>query len=236
MGDYSRMANYYDVIMTSGYYDYKKIVDDLTVNIQQQRILEIGCGTGLILEEIARRQPEISITGLDLTEAMLAIATIRLTPYPNVKLVHDDVMRMVLGQRYELVFSYGGVWFFIDDGEKEPFLVSHIYDKDSDRIGLERLVSHISEGGQLYLGVQGPNIDYSKVISNGMVYSQKLEWLDDGFIKHYSLTSGAKVVMEQTLKLRTYPMAEALRIFAAYGLRARPQATRAGKFLVFDKC
>ncbi len=29
MGDYTNMAGYYDVIMTSGYYDYAKIVDSL---------------------------------------------------------------------------------------------------------------------------------------------------------------------------------------------------------------
>ena len=28
MGDYTNMSNYYDLIMTSGYYDYKKIVND----------------------------------------------------------------------------------------------------------------------------------------------------------------------------------------------------------------
>ena len=29
MGDYTNMSGYYDLIMTSGYYDYQKIVDHL---------------------------------------------------------------------------------------------------------------------------------------------------------------------------------------------------------------
>ena len=29
MGDYTNMSSYYDVIMTSGYYDYAQIVNDL---------------------------------------------------------------------------------------------------------------------------------------------------------------------------------------------------------------
>ena len=29
MGDYTRMSAYYDLIMTSGYYDYDAIVDEL---------------------------------------------------------------------------------------------------------------------------------------------------------------------------------------------------------------
>ena len=74
MGDYSNMASYYDVIMTSGYYDYAKIVDNLLLLDNVQQVLEIGCGTGLILEELARRKPQIQISGVDLTAPMLAIA------------------------------------------------------------------------------------------------------------------------------------------------------------------
>ena len=48
MGDYSNMARYYDVIMTSGYYDYAKIVDNLVLQDSVEKVLEIGCGTGLI--------------------------------------------------------------------------------------------------------------------------------------------------------------------------------------------
>ena len=55
MGDYTNMAGYYDVIMTSGYYDYAKIVDSLVAHHPQRNVLEIGCGTGLILEELAKR-------------------------------------------------------------------------------------------------------------------------------------------------------------------------------------
>ena len=80
MGDYTSMSTYYDVIMTSGYYDYKKIVDGV-LNQPSANILEIGCGTGLILEEIAKRNPAISLTGMDLTQAMLNIAQKRLESF-----------------------------------------------------------------------------------------------------------------------------------------------------------
>ena len=49
MGDYTNMSSYYDVIMTSGYYDYAEIVDDLEQHGPFAHILEVGCGTGLIL-------------------------------------------------------------------------------------------------------------------------------------------------------------------------------------------
>ena len=83
MGDYSNMASYYDVIMTSGYYDYAKIVDNLVLQDQVEKVLEIGCGTGLILEELARRKSSIQISGIDFTGPMLDIAKKRLQPFEN---------------------------------------------------------------------------------------------------------------------------------------------------------
>jgi len=78
MGDYTNMSAYYDVIMTSGYYNYAQIVDELEGHGPFTSILEVGCGTGLILEEIGKRQPQTPILGIDLTQAMLDIAQQRL--------------------------------------------------------------------------------------------------------------------------------------------------------------
>ncbi len=55
MGDYTNMSDYYDVIMTSGYYDYEKIVENILIDRSVKSMLELGCGTGLILEELAQR-------------------------------------------------------------------------------------------------------------------------------------------------------------------------------------
>ncbi|MEN9712815.1 MAG: hypothetical protein RLY90_1076, partial [Pseudomonadota bacterium] len=112
MGDYTNMSDYYDVIMTSGYYDYPQIVDQLLKGQTGQRVLEIGCGTGLILEELAKRQSQAVISGIDLTEAMLKIAQERLKPYQNVSLSQQNVCYLNLPQQHDLAFSYGGVWYF----------------------------------------------------------------------------------------------------------------------------
>ena len=70
MGDYTNMAGYYDLIMTSGYYDYDQIVSQLMQKANFRRVLEIGCGTGLIIEALAKRRPDVEIAGIDLTQAM----------------------------------------------------------------------------------------------------------------------------------------------------------------------
>ncbi len=97
--DYTNMSAYYDVIMTSGYYDYQGIVDGLMNHQPVSTILEIGCGTGLILEEFAKRQPHVAITGVDLTQAMLDIAKPRLQAYPQVKLSQENVVEFDLKQQ-----------------------------------------------------------------------------------------------------------------------------------------
>ena len=104
MGDYSNMANYYDVIMTSGYYDYAKIVDNLVLQDNLQNILEIGCGTGLILEELAKRKPNIQISGIDLTAPMLEIAKKRLQSFKNVALSKQNVCHLSLSTTHDLAF------------------------------------------------------------------------------------------------------------------------------------
>ena len=130
MGDYTNMSGYYDLIMTSGYYDYPKIVNALLESPNFRSVLEMGCGTGLILEELAQRKKDIAITGFDLTEAMLVIAKQRLSVFPEVRLVQQNVTELDLHQQYDVAFSYGGVWYFVMDGVNEPFLVSHIYDHE----------------------------------------------------------------------------------------------------------
>ena len=218
MGYYTNMSAYYDVIMTSGYYDYPKIVDHLMKGKTVKTVLEVGCGTGLIIEELAKRYPDIPITGIDLTPEMLSIAENRLGEFRNVNLSQQNVCQLKLSQSHELVFSYGGVWYFVVEQGKEPFMVSHIASHEDNVIGLQKMASCISSGGRLKLGTQGPHHNYAKTISNGMVYSQEILPLENGFIKHYFLNDGEKRVMEQTIHYSTYPYEEACKMLAAVGL------------------
>lgn len=235
MGDYSNMANYYDVIMTSGYYDYEKIVNNLVTHQPLHHVLEIGCGTGLILEELAKRQPHVRIDGIDLTQPMLDIAKQRLASFSNVSLSQQNVCELVLGHEHDLAFSYGGVWYFVIDGDQEPFLVSHIPDDAANHAGFEHLSRCVANNGTLLLGIQGPHHDYETVISNGMVYSQKIEPTPIGFTKHYYLKDGAQTMMAQTVNYRTYSFAQAQEMMALYGFSYAPEQNRGKLFLGFNK-
>jgi len=55
-----------------------------------RRILEVGCGTGRNLAELARRFPEAQITGVDLSAPMLELARRKTQGFgPRVQLLHQ---------------------------------------------------------------------------------------------------------------------------------------------------
>lgn len=232
--DYTNMSAYYDVIMTSGYYDYPGIVDSLLSHPPIQNVIEIGCGTGLILEEIAKREPNMRLKGIDLTQAMLDIAHQRLQKYSNIDLAQQNVVDFNLGEQFDVAFSYGGVWYFVIDGDKEPFMVSHIADHELNLKGLAQLALHLKSGSQLLLGIQGPHFNYEKTISNGMTYAQEIIPTDIGFIKHYFLKDQGKEVMAQTVNYRTYTFSQAQALLAEHGIEYVSKDPGA-KFLRFKK-
>jgi SAM-dependent methyltransferase len=233
--DYTNMSSYYDVIMTSGYYDYQGIVDSLIKHKPFDSVLEIGCGTGLILEELAKRDPQTNIMGVDLTQSMLDIAHDRLLAYPTISLSEQNVVHFDLKKQFDLAFSYGGVWYFVIDGDKEPFMVSHIPEDAPNEEGLRQLSRHVQSGGQLLLGIQGPHHDYERPISNGMIYSQKILPRERGFIKHYYLYDGPTKMMEQTVIYRTYSFDESLKMLSENGFEYVPSIDASKKFLSFKK-
>ncbi len=69
-------------------------------------ILDLGCGTGLELDEIFRRFPDASVTGIDLTQAMLDKLKQK-HPDKNIRLICGDYFDIDLGENiYDTVISF----------------------------------------------------------------------------------------------------------------------------------
>ncbi len=91
MNEYTAIADYYDLLMTSGYYQYGKIANIISLTIQKDdNIIEIGVGSGLLLKKLLEIDPEYNLTGIDHTPEMIAIAKKRLPD--NVQLFEADVI------------------------------------------------------------------------------------------------------------------------------------------------
>ena len=110
--------------MTNGYYDYDEITRELNEVLgDRKRVLELGVGTGLVAEGLLKQNPQLSLTGLDNTESMMAQAKERLGDKIRYEL--QDVTKLSLDRTFEASFSVGGCWYFIDLGDKLEFC-SHI--------------------------------------------------------------------------------------------------------------
>ncbi len=73
---YTEFATVYDELMTDIPYDaYVELIAAATGGIEGKRILDIGCGTGLLSVKLAKQGAEV--TGVDLSADMLAVAVNR---------------------------------------------------------------------------------------------------------------------------------------------------------------
>ncbi len=80
-----------------------------------ERVLDIGCGTGTTTLALAERVgAEGAVTGLDISQPMLALARERAKGRANVKFVEADASAHVFRPEYDLLFSRFGVMFFDD--------------------------------------------------------------------------------------------------------------------------
>ena len=72
---YNEFAYFYDELNSEADYDalYRYVTDELAAHgIRDGILADLGCGTGLELDEIFRLHPDIRVTGIDLAPGMLA--------------------------------------------------------------------------------------------------------------------------------------------------------------------
>ncbi len=85
-------------------------------------LLDLGCGTGLELDEILKVRPGLSVTGIDLSKEMLERL---LAKHPEVKLICGDYFQEELGEAaYDCAVSFESLHHF--DGEKKRGLYTKL--------------------------------------------------------------------------------------------------------------
>lgn len=110
---------------------YVKMAELLPQDVEQ--LLDLGCGTGLELDEIFKRYPYIKVTGIDLTQAML----------DKLKEKHPDKNMVLINGSY---FDYDfGVYKY---DTAISFQTMHHFSHE-DKIKLySNIVTALREGGQ----------------------------------------------------------------------------------------
>jgi len=134
---YDGCATHYDADYASAGYEH-----DIPFYVERAKasggpVLELGCGTGRVLVEIARAG--IEIVGVDLSEEMLARAEERLAAEPaevreRVRLIHSDLRTVTVDGgigRFPLVTS--------------PFrVVQHLVSRDDQKAWLRTVRAHLA--------------------------------------------------------------------------------------------
>ncbi|GAC1647774.1 MAG: hypothetical protein NVS4B12_15720 [Ktedonobacteraceae bacterium] len=72
------------------------MIDEAVLQMQTRllrapRVLDVGCGTGTLLKQLAKRLPEAELYGVDASVDMLTQARIALKEFPHVQLAHAGV-------------------------------------------------------------------------------------------------------------------------------------------------
>lgn len=72
---YHGIADYYDLLMDGGYYNHESMAKSIQSAIgQRKKLLELGIGTGRLVEELLRLDSSYDLVGIDFSGAMIEIA------------------------------------------------------------------------------------------------------------------------------------------------------------------
>ncbi len=70
-----RGSRVYDVVMVRHTRRlYRRVIGDITPILSEGKVLDAGTGPGTLAREIARRQPQLQVYGIDLSEDMIRLA------------------------------------------------------------------------------------------------------------------------------------------------------------------
>ena len=89
-----------------------------------RRLLDLGCGTGLELEKIFRKNPDLSVTGIDLCETMLDKLSEKYAD-KRINLICGDYFTVDFGSDYNCAISFQTMHHF--SKEKKAELYKKIY-------------------------------------------------------------------------------------------------------------
>ncbi|MFK0046029.1 class I SAM-dependent methyltransferase [Streptomyces sp. NPDC090741] len=222
VNSYTGLSRHYDLIMTSGYYDYDDYARTLASVLKGRReVLELGVGTGLVCERLLAlgEPPGLSLTGIDHTEEMLVQARRRLAG--SVRLVRQDVLQMAIPPTFDAAFSVGGIWFYIHDQHAvEDVFCSHLLNEEDNVLALRNLHAAMKPGGLLALASQGPHHSYERDLPGGLVYAQDVRAAaGDRFVKDYYVRSHDEVVAHQRCEFRLFAREQATRLLEHCGFR-----------------
>ncbi|MFI1200082.1 class I SAM-dependent methyltransferase [Streptomyces sp. NPDC020883] len=226
---YSALSQYYDLIVTSGYYDYgayDAYARTLLAQLGDRReVLEIGVGSGLVCERLLELSgAALRITGIDHAESTIAQARARLGH--RVQLVRHDIAELTGLPAFDAAYSVAGVWYEAEDATGTA-LCSHLLEESDDIRALRNLAAAVRPGGPLLLAVHQGHRTYQRPLPGGLVYAQEVRtegrtkgyMTGDRYVQDCFVRRAGEVVAHQRRSFRVYPQDRADQLLAECGFR-----------------
>lgn len=152
----------------SGFYAYTA---SLLPSAEESRVLDLGCGTGLELEEYFALNPGSAVTGIDLSEAMLNALKAKF-PEKNLTLIQASYFDVPLGNgQYDAAVSVESLHHFPAD------MKASLYEKLHTALsanGVFVLTDYFAESEEM-----------EKEYFQNLAALKKEQGLSDGFFYHY---------------------------------------------------
>lgn len=235
MNEYTGIADYYDLLMKSGYYKHDKIAKAIAPLINtSEKIIEIGVGTGLLLEQLLEIDPHYNLTGMDHTQAMLDIANKRLGD--RAKLFEADIVSLPITEKFDVAISNGGLCAFVDSGSECDFY-THLTDDESNLRAMKNIANCLNKGGLFIINIQSVHDSYDKPLPGGIVYSQEIvesTTNQDCIEKTFYFKEGDRIHAKQQLIYRIFKQDKIEELFnkADFQLKGKDKS---GQLFVFSK-
>lgn len=240
VNQYTKITDYYDLCVTSGYYDYESLAKEAQSIVGDGReVIELGVGTGLLAEKYIEIDPTCQFTGVDLSSSMLEIAKERLGE--KAELIEADVVKMDLNATFDAAMSNGGVWVSYDCGDFWE-VGSLIPNVEANLPGLVNVASHLREGGLLLLNVQNPHDNFDKELSSEIVYSQSVEELAETadyriIEKTYFFQKDEEILAREKHKITLFNQDASGKIFdeAGFDFEKVSSSSNGDRFAIYKK-
>jgi ubiquinone/menaquinone biosynthesis C-methylase UbiE len=145
------------------------------IGIQDERILDVGCGTGQFAVEVLRHNPRSHVVGLDLCESMLARAGTRACQ-------SRGAFSIVRGDSQKLPFA---------DNYFDLVTCSHSFHHYPDQVRvIEEMHRVLRPGGRLFLADGDRDRLWGRLIFDGIVVAL------EGAVRHLSLSRIRQIMTE----------------------------------------
>lgn len=218
--NYDVLSKYYNEMVDKNR-DYGRIARTLATLIGDRRkLLDIGVGTGLVVEELIQINPEYEIWGIDNSEPLLEQAKSQLKSVNQVHLYREDVIDFNLEQDFEVIYSRGGAILFVDNN-REHLFTSHLLGKNDNRKALKCIAKHLQTSGLLILS-SGEYGNHTKELGNGVTHHrrayQQTENEQQYLILDFSFQKNGEIIDRQILKLFQMDYDAAQELFTEVGL------------------